>query len=223
MMIDEVRATGPFIDHHSSFMIGGEGGIRTREAFQPTAFRERHHQPLGHLSASQNSTRGRRRATDAGTVCACGPATADSRRARRPPVELDVAVLPRDVIEPEGTVCIVIDALRATSTIATVLARGASRVIVAGTIDEARGLREELPDALLCGEVGGLPPKGFDHGNSPVEFEGLDLAGRTLVLATSNGTRALAALDTAPAVYVGSLLNRTACVEAARALMPGVE
>jgi len=133
-------------------------------------------------------------------------------------VELDVAVLPRDVIEPEGSVCIVIDALRATSTIATVLARGASRVIVAGTIDEARGLREELPDALLCGEVGGLPPNGFDHGNSPVEFEGLDLAGRTLILATSNGTRALSGLRAARAVYAGSLLNLSACARLAAAV-----
>jgi 2-phosphosulfolactate phosphatase len=60
-----------------------------------------------------------------------------------------------------------------------------------------------------------LPPDGFDFGNSPVEFEQIDLRGRTIVLATSNGTRALAALDTAPAVFVGSLPNRAACVTAA--------
>jgi 2-phosphosulfolactate phosphatase len=130
-------------------------------------------------------------------------------------VQLDVALLPRDAVEPESSVCIAIDALRATSTIATVLARGAREVIVAGTVDEARRLRDEIADALLCGEVGGLPPQGFDHGNSPIEFEGLDLRGRRLILATSNGTRALSGLRTARAVFAGSLLNLTACAHLA--------
>jgi 2-phosphosulfolactate phosphatase len=130
-------------------------------------------------------------------------------------VDLDVAFLPRDVIEPESSVCIVIDALRATSTVATVLARGARQVVVAGTIDEARRLRGDMPEALLCGEAGGLPPEGFDHGNSPVEFEGLDLRGRTLILATSNGTRALSGLRSARAAFTGSLLNLTACARLA--------
>ena len=138
-------------------------------------------------------------------------------------MRLDVAFLPRDLTTPETSVCIVIDALRASSTIATVFGCGVETVAVAGTIEDARLLHRDMPGSLLCGEAGGLPPEGFDHGNSPVEFKGLDLDGRALVLATSNGTRPLAALDTAPAVYVGSLLNRTACVEAARALMPGVE
>jgi len=126
-------------------------------------------------------------------------------------MDIDVAFLPRDVLEPDTSVCIVIDALRATSTIATVLARGARQVVVAGTIDEARRLKAAMPDALLCGEVGGLPPEGFDHGNSPVEFEGLELADRQLILATSNGTRALSGLRAARAVFTGSLLNLTAC------------
>jgi 2-phosphosulfolactate phosphatase len=134
-------------------------------------------------------------------------------------VRIDVAFLPRDLPNPDTSVCIVIDALRASSSIATVFGRGVAMVAVAGTIDEARLLHQDLPDSLLCGEVGGLPPDGFDLGNSPVEFEGIDLHGRTLVLATSNGTRALAALDTAPAVFVGSLLNHTACTNAALSAM----
>jgi 2-phosphosulfolactate phosphatase len=132
-------------------------------------------------------------------------------------MRLDVAFLPRDVAEPERAVCIVIDALRATSTIATVFGGGACAVIVAGTVEEARRLREAHPDALLCGESGGLPPEGFDHGNSPVEFAGLDLRGRTLILATSNGTRALSGLRAARTVLTGSLLNLSACAEQAAA------
>ena len=128
---------------------------------------------------------------------------------------LDVAFLPADVRHPERRVCIVIDALRASSTIATLFARGVVGVVVAGTVDEARALHARLPGALLCGESGGLPPPGFDHGNSPAEFERLELSGRTVVLATSNGTRALALLAGARAVYVGSLLNLSACTHAA--------
>lgn len=138
-------------------------------------------------------------------------------------MRIDVAFLPRELAEPETSVCIVVDALRATSTIATVFGRGVEMVGVAGTVDDARLLHQDMPGSLLCGEVGGLPPAGFDHGNSPVEFETLDLDGRTLVLATSNGTRALAALDTAPAVFAGSLLNRSTCVEAALAATAGAQ
>ena len=133
-------------------------------------------------------------------------------------MQLDVAFLPRDVAEPESAVCIVIDALRATSTVATVLGRGAREVVIAGTIDEARRLREKMPDALLCGEAGGLPPAGFDYGNSPVEFEEMELRDRTLILATSNGTRALSGLRTSRAVFTGSLLNLSACARLAAAV-----
>jgi 2-phosphosulfolactate phosphatase len=132
-------------------------------------------------------------------------------------VRLDVAFLPADVRQPETSVCIVIDALRASSTIATLFGRGVREVVVAGEIDEARRLHAGLPGALLCGEEGGLPPAGFDHGNSPVEFAGMELVGRAVVMATSNGTRALAALAGARAVFVGSLLNLSACARAARA------
>ena len=124
---------------------------------------------------------------------------------------LQVAFLPRDVAMPEGCVCVVVDVLRASSTLVTLLERGAAPLHVAGTVEAARALAASLPGrALLCGEVGGLPPPGFDHGNSPTEMAGLPLAGRPVVLATSNGTRALAALAAAPAVLVGCFLNATA-------------
>lgn len=120
----------------------------------------------------------------------------------------------------EGQVCIVIDVLRASSTIVTMLERGCERVVAAAHVDEARELRERLPDHLLCGEAGGLPPEGFDYGNSPLEFSGLDLRGKSAILATTNGTRALADVVEAGAakVLVGCLLNRTAVAEAARTM-----
>lgn len=105
--------------------------------------------------------------------------------------------------------------LRASSSIVTLLDRGASHVVAAKDTTEARRLRERLPDHLLCGEEHGLPPQGFDYGNPPSEFSRLDLSGKPVILATSNGTRILAALADAPALLVGCLLNRTAVAEAA--------
>jgi 2-phosphosulfolactate phosphatase len=108
-----------------------------------------------------------------------------------------------------------VDVLHASSSIVTLFERGASPAIAAASIENARALHERLPGYLLCGEKDGLPPGGFDYGNSPSEFSRLDLEGRGAILATSNGTRMLAALAKAPAVLVGCLLNRTAIAEAA--------
>jgi 2-phosphosulfolactate phosphatase len=133
-------------------------------------------------------------------------------------MQLDVALLPALLPEPATSVCIVVDVLRASSSCVTLLDSGAASIAVAATVDEAQRLRNGMmPDALLCGETGGLPPDGFDYGNSPVEFAALDLSGRRVVMATSNGTRALARVASAPAVFVGSLLNRAAICDAALA------
>src|SRR3990172_4986925 len=133
-------------------------------------------------------------------------------------MRIDVALLPEQALEREKRVCVAVDVLRASSSIVTLLERGADCVVAAPGIAEARALHERLPDYLLCGEKDGLPPPGFDYGNSPAEFSRLDLAGRRAVLATSNGTRLLAALADAPMVIVGCLLNRTAAARAAVAI-----
>jgi 2-phosphosulfolactate phosphatase len=130
-------------------------------------------------------------------------------------MRFDVALLPGQTSDHLRSVCVVVDVLRASSSIATLLERGASPVVAAAGIDEARALRGRLPDYLLCGERGGLPPAGFDYGNSPAEFSRLELAGRGAILATSNGTRLLAGLAEAPLVLVGCLQNRTAVASAA--------
>ena len=130
-------------------------------------------------------------------------------------MRLDVALVPALLADPSGQVCIVVDVLRASSTIVTMLERGAQEVLVAPTIEEARRLHQELPGYLLCGEEGGLPPPGFDYGNSPFEFSALDLKGQRGILCTSNGTRAILAAAGAPLVLVGCLLNATAVASAA--------
>ncbi|HEY5639190.1 MAG TPA: 2-phosphosulfolactate phosphatase [Dehalococcoidia bacterium] len=134
----------------------------------------------------------------------------------RPAPRCDVALLPGQKFNPADSVCVVVDVLRASSSIVTLLERGCASVVAAPTIERARHLRTGLPDHLLCGEERGLPPRGFDYGNSPSEFTHLDLSGRSAILATSNGTRVLAAIAAdSPAVLVGGLINRTAVARAA--------
>lgn len=130
-------------------------------------------------------------------------------------MRIDVALLPGQAFDRSHSVLVVVDVLRASSSIVTLLERGAARVIAAASIDEARALHTRLPDHVLCGEKDGLPPPGFDYGNSSSEFARLELGGRAVILATSNGTRILAALADAPAVVTGCLLNRTAAARAA--------
>lgn len=141
-------------------------------------------------------------------------------------MRIDVALLPALYEHPEQSVCIVVDELRATSTIATMFARGLEEIAVTASVEEARALKAEMPEWLLCGEVGGLPPEGFDHGNSPVEFSTMNLHGQRAIMATSNGTRALVRAAEAPFGLAGSLLNRTtvarAAVEAASRLGIGI-
>jgi 2-phosphosulfolactate phosphatase len=105
----------------------------------------------------------------------------------------------------------VIDVLRATTVVLTALEKGASRVIPVAEVEEARGLRSRLPGVLLAGERGGFAPEGFDYGNSPVELAEVELAGRTVVLTTTNGTLAVRRAD-------GAALIAAACVRNAAAV-----
>ncbi|MDP1850537.1 MAG: 2-phosphosulfolactate phosphatase [Solirubrobacteraceae bacterium] len=118
---------------------------------------------------------------------------------------IDVAFL-GTAVRPAGT-AVVIDVLRATSTITLALASGYERVLVAGSIDEATALR--TPQRTLAGEVGCARAPGFDLGNSPEET--LEPRGAELVLATTNGAPAIvAAAAAADEVLVASLLNMAA-------------
>src|SRR5262245_31017874 len=113
-----------------------------------------------------------------------------------------------------AAVGVVVDVLRATSTIAQALASGYERVLCSAEIEDARALRAELPDSLLGGERQALRVEGFDVGASPREF--LERRARTLILSTTNGTRAI--LETGrhcDRVLLGSLLNLSAVARAA--------
>lgn len=88
-------------------------------------------------------------------------------------------------------IVVVIDVVRAFTTAAFAFAAGAREIIPVSTVEEALALRERLPGALVMGEVGGLPPAGFDLGNSPAALIGLDLSGRRMIQRTGAGTQGL--------------------------------
>src|SRR5262249_372051 len=111
---------------------------------------------------------------------------------------------------------IVVDVLRATSTICQALASGYQRVLCWAEGDEARALAEHEGPAKLAGERRLEHIEGFDFGNSPGELAS-EPAAETLILTTTNGTRLLvAAAERFERVYVGSLLNLDAVAAAAR-------
>lgn len=131
---------------------------------------------------------------------------------------LDVALLPRLARPLDGSICVVIDVLRASSSIVAMLARGASAVWVASTSDGARALARRY-DALLCGEEGALKPADFAYGNAAAELARLDLRGRVVAFSTTNGTPALVASAQAALAVVAGLVNASAAARyvAARA------
>ncbi len=125
-------------------------------------------------------------------------------------MKLDAALTPADIGQlPErdlgATTCVVFDVLRATSSMITALANGAAEIFPVRTIEEARELRMEMPDALLGGERHGERIEGFDLGNNPFEYAAL--AGKRIISTTTNGTLALRACERAGRVLVGALLN----------------
>ena len=118
-----------------------------------------------------------------------------------------------------GGIAVVIDVLRASTTIITALANGAARVRPVADVAEARRLVAALgPDTLLGGERGGVRIDGFELGNSPAEYARDRVAGRSIVITTTNGTAALAACRGAGEILVGALVNRSAVAAAVRRL-----
>lgn len=111
---------------------------------------------------------------------------------------------------------IVIDVMRATTTITVMFDQGARQVLAAQTLEQALEAGRKLPGRLLCGERHTKTPPGFDYGNSPTQFSQLDLKERELILTTSNGTRALFACPQQSTILAGCFYNASAVT--ARAL-----
>lgn len=112
-----------------------------------------------------------------------------------------------------GATAVVIDVLRATTTLTAAFEHGAARVIAAGRIEEALALARAHPGALLCGEREGRIVPGFDLGNSPFEYTRKRVAGKTLVFASTNGSQALQLAREARRTLLGAFVNASAIVE----------
>jgi 2-phosphosulfolactate phosphatase len=108
----------------------------------------------------------------------------------------------------------VIDVFRAFTTAAVVLANGASRIVMVGTIEEAFALRDGGVGQVCMGEVRGRKPDGFDFGNSPFEVAGVDLGGKTIIQRTSAGTQGIVAAAGADRLYAASLVTAKATAAA---------
>jgi len=128
-------------------------------------------------------------------------------------LRLDVFFLPSEILpnaaQPDD-IYIVVDVIRATTTLAVMLSRGAARVLVAETVEQAREAAQIIPGRLLCGERNVKRIPGFDYGNSPVQYSQLDLARKELILTTTNGTRAFYACPEGTIRLAGSFYNARA-------------
>jgi 2-phosphosulfolactate phosphatase len=135
-------------------------------------------------------------------------------------MHIDVALLPQVADPAAHGVYIVIDQIRASTTITTLIDAGCRDVFLAADPEAARAVARET-GSLLAGELHAVKPPDFDFDNSPVELIGADLCGRSVVLSTTNGTAIDARLRRTEPVLIGCLRNARAVADAAAALAGG--
>jgi 2-phosphosulfolactate phosphatase len=115
---------------------------------------------------------------------------------------------------------VVIDVIRAFTNAAFAFSRGAKEIYPVSTVEEALKLKAEVPNSLACGEVGGMPPEGFDFGNSPTQTKTLDLRGCVIVQRTGAGTQGIVRSVNADSMLAASLVVANATVMHIRNLGP---
>jgi 2-phosphosulfolactate phosphatase len=133
-------------------------------------------------------------------------------------MRVDVFAVYNEIFERDtrDRTVVVLDILRATSTMITAVNNGAIKVIPVVEVDDAVAMMRTLDrkEALIAGERNALPLPGFDMGNSPLEFTQDKVRGKTVVISTTNGTSALQAVKNASRVLIGALINKTAVARA---------
>jgi len=130
-------------------------------------------------------------------------------------MKVDLAFTPYELEKKElaGRSVVVIDALRATSTMIVAFENGCSAFIPVATVEEARDLVARNPEFLLAGERRALPLEGFTLGNSPRDYRPNKVRGKVVVMTTTNGTRALVSSQKGAEVFIGSFLNLSALTQ----------
>jgi Phosphosulfolactate phosphohydrolase and related enzymes len=135
-------------------------------------------------------------------------------------MRLDVAFSPAGLTlaEVQGRTVFVIDILRATTSMCAALHHGAKAVIPVGSTEEALRLAQTIgsEDVLLAGEQDCVRIAGFHLGNSPLEMAEPSVRGKTLIVTTTNGTKAMLACQGASAVYGACAANLSVSAEKAR-------
>lgn len=135
-------------------------------------------------------------------------------------MNIEVIASPRLLTEQHlvNRTVVVLDVLRATTTMIAALHAGCRAIRIFREVDEAQTAARACSDPhLLCGERRAQPPPGFDLGNSPGDFTPARCAGRTLFMTTTNGTMAILAAGAAPQVLVGAVANARAVARQLRA------
>ena len=124
---------------------------------------------------------------------------------------LSLALLPSEIDTLDTTAYVVIDVLRASTTMVTLFERGLSELLVVDNLLQAVE-KSKQESRILFGEVGGIPPDGFDYGNSPSEISKLNLKDKKATLFTTNGTKTLCLAAQKGNTAVGALSNIDAVV-----------
>lgn len=117
-------------------------------------------------------------------------------------------------------VVVVIDVLRAFTNAAFAFSRGAKEIYPVSTVEEAIQIKAEIPNSLVCGEVRGLQPEGFDFGNSPTQTSILDLSEKVIIQRTSAGTQGITRSVNANIMLAASFVVASATVSHVRKLEP---
>lgn len=130
---------------------------------------------------------------------------------QKPNIEVCLSPLLFPLLDHRGKNVVVIDVLRATSTICNALENGAEAVIPVETLEECLAMEGE--NLLKAAERNGQKPESFLHGNSPLEYSKELVAGQTIVLTTTNGTRCIKMSLGADKIVAGSFLNLDAIVD----------
>jgi 2-phosphosulfolactate phosphatase len=132
----------------------------------------------------------------------------------------DIKIIPLEDSHTAQDVAVAIDVCRAFTTAAYAFAAGVERILLAGTLEEALDLKLRLPGSLVMEEVEGKPVPEFDLWNSPAQFNGLDLRGKTLVQRTSAGTQGIVRATSARRLLAASLVVSGATARYLRSLEP---
>lgn len=117
-------------------------------------------------------------------------------------------------------VVVVIDVIRAFTNAAVAFSRGTREIYPVSGVEEALQLKAQIPNSLVCGEVGGIPPAGFDFGNSPTQTDRLDLSGRPVVQRTGAGTQGIVRSVNAATILAASFVVASATTKYIQELAP---